>query len=71
MPDEVKSIGEIAFFGCVNLEEFDFPANLEVIGCAAFTNCQKLRKITIHKNINNYIELFKKNELFYVYPIKK
>ena len=41
-PENIDSIGDLAFCGCVNLESLKFPTNLKHIGYAAFDGCTSL-----------------------------
>ncbi len=46
LPDTVKVIGDMAFFGCVNLTSIDL-GEVEVIGSNAFGHCNKLTELHI------------------------
>ena len=39
LPETVKSIGEMAFFGCSDLVKLELPQSLKTIGGWAFTGC--------------------------------
>lgn len=51
LPTSLESIG-CNTFSYTNLEEVDLPENLKEIGLSAFRNCQKLKEITIPKNVS-------------------
>lgn len=51
-PDSMRTIGQIAFGGCVNLRQLDLPEGLELIDSAAFMNCRRLRELTIPNSVN-------------------
>lgn len=42
LPDSLKNVGEMAFYGCNGLITVYFPEDLEIIGDGAFTGCTKL-----------------------------
>ena len=44
IPNTVVSIGQYAFYGCVNLQEVEIPNSVEVLGDAAFYGCTVLEK---------------------------
>lgn len=46
-PDTIRSIGQIAFGGCVNLRRADLPEGLEVIDSGAFMNCRGLTNLAL------------------------
>ena len=50
-PENVKAIGECAFFQCVNLTEVVISDNVTVIGRNAFYTCSNLRKVVIGDNV--------------------
>lgn len=47
MGPEVREIRACAFKGCHNLKDFDWPADLEVIGDSAFDHCFSLQEIIL------------------------
>ena len=53
IPASVKSIGEKAFYNCINLESVEFAdyAQLESIGKYAFQGCEKLTSVTFPSNL--------------------
>ena len=52
LPENLKTIGNSAFEGCVNLQNVDFTLNrLESIGSYAFRNCTGLLSVKISGNI--------------------
>lgn len=63
-PENIKTIGAYAFFG-TGIEKFNISKNVTSIGAAAFSNCSKLKDLTIASENKNYtIEdnvLFTKN----------
>lgn len=49
--NNLESIGDMAFFGCINLVGISFPNSLKAIGNMAFKDCDKLQTIDINDNI--------------------
>lgn len=47
---KLKSIGDSAFSGCVNLEKFVFPTTIETLGYSVFAGT-KIKEIIIPKNL--------------------
>lgn len=47
LPQEIHTIGEGAFKGCVSLEKVVLPRGLKKIGAHAFKGCRKLQEIQI------------------------
>ena len=45
------TIGRYAFYGCTNLENIEFPAQLTSIEYEAFENCTKITQITIPRAV--------------------
>lgn len=45
LPEGYTSIGDYAFYGCVNLEKITLPSTLQTIGKYAFHGCKKLKEI--------------------------
>lgn len=54
LPDTVVVIDDHAFANCLNLENINFPEELEIVAHSAFTTCHRLKKIDL-KNVM-YIE---------------
>ena len=53
IPDSVKTIGEQAFYNCINLETVEFPdyAQLTTIGKYAFSGCENLKTVKLPSNL--------------------
>lgn len=51
IPDNVKSIGECAFWGCSNLATLSLGKGITQIGNSAFRDCSKIDKIVLGENI--------------------
>ncbi len=51
--DDITSIGDYAFYGCVNLTEITLPVNITSIGKYMFYGCTELTNITLSKNTTN------------------
>ncbi len=51
--DDITSIGDYAFYGCVNLTEITLPNNITSIGKYMFYGCTELTNITLSKNTTN------------------
>ncbi|MBQ7500746.1 MAG: leucine-rich repeat protein, partial [Clostridia bacterium] len=47
IPDEIRTVDEVAFFNCSSLTEVTVPESVESIGEFAFYNCGKLKSITL------------------------
>ena len=47
--NNVKTIGDYAFYGCKNVTKLTLGKNVETIGCFAFANCIKLSAVTLPK----------------------
>lgn len=45
--DNIKTIGDKAFYNCKKLTTINIPKNVKKIGKQAFANCKKLKNITI------------------------
>ncbi len=56
IPDDgsVISIGDNAFYGCVNLTSVTIPDSVTSIGKSAFYNCSSLMNINVSENNQNY-----------------
>ena len=48
LPNNLKKIGNLAFYGCLSLEEIEIPAAVCEIGCCPFVGCNKLRVLRAH-----------------------
>ena len=53
VPENVKSICDSAFNGCVYLEEINIPSSLEHIGSVAFRRCVHLKHIDIPQSVKH------------------
>ncbi len=51
--DGVTSIGDYAFYGCLNISAVNLPDNITRIGTNAFFGCTGLTAITLSKNLTN------------------
>ena len=51
IPDSITSIGDGAFFDCINLESIELPDSIISIGNEAFSGCTSLESINIPENI--------------------
>ncbi len=51
IPNTVKTIGDGAFWGCINLISFTIPASVENIGENAFQWCKNLATLTIPNSV--------------------
>jgi len=52
IPESVTSIGDSAFFSCMDLETISIPDSVEKIGYAAFPGCDSLKSIIIPSSVN-------------------
>lgn len=52
IPDNVKTIGDCAFYGCNQLVSVKFGSGLTVIGKSAFSNCSKLASVKLQDNVS-------------------
>lgn len=50
LPDSVTSIGDYAFYNCVNVSEFKLSSAIEYIGAYAFAKLDKITAATINGN---------------------
>ena len=50
LPDSVTSIGDYAFYNCVNVSEFKLSSAIENIGAYAFAKLGKITAVTINGN---------------------
>ncbi len=51
IPDGVKSIGDIAFYGCTSLESVTIPDSVTTIGERVFAACRSLTSVTIPDSV--------------------
>ena len=64
--DDVKKIGEYAFYYCKRLKRLECPKNLRDIGVAAFQGCG-LQDVTLNEGLQNiYAYAFQKTEMKYI-----
>ena len=47
----IETIGDAAFYGCVQLETVSLPESLRSIGAHAFMECEALREITVPQGV--------------------
>ena len=53
IPDGVKSIGDRAFYNCINIPIIELPLCIENIGESAFEGCEKLTSINIPNGVTS------------------
>ena len=53
LPEQVSSIGEFAFAGCLNLQSINIPDSLSIIDNSTFESCAKLKSISIPESISS------------------
>ncbi len=53
IPDSVKTIGDRAFYGCVNLTEITIPDGITTLDWHIFSNCTGLKTIILPKSITS------------------
>ncbi|MCM1313916.1 MAG: leucine-rich repeat protein [Prevotella sp.] len=53
IPESVKTIGNYAFSGCMNLKEIKIPESVASIGIGAFSECKRLTEITIPDGVKS------------------
>ena len=51
IPDSVTTVGDNAFYNCVNLASVDFGNGVESIGQAAFSYCASLKEVVLPKSL--------------------
>lgn len=51
MPHSITTIGERAFWGCINLSTVDFSENVTSIGDSAFGECTSLVSVSLPESI--------------------
>ena len=59
IPDDVETIGDVAFMGCSSLVTIDIPCSVKNIGNHAFEGCTALKEIYIPYNLK---ESFRQNK---------
>ena len=57
IPDSVKNIEHMAFYGCIKLTSVTIPDSVTSIGKAAFRGCVSLRSVTIGSGIERIEKL--------------
>ena len=50
LPKQLKKIGDLAFYGCLSLDEIEIPASVYEIGRSPFVGCNELRNLCVHPN---------------------
>lgn len=75
LPDSIISIGDYAFYYCLNLKSLDIPSGVERIGIYALSYCLSLADINVSENNRNYSSidgiLFDKNKSLLIQcPVK-
>ena len=53
IPDSVISIGEDAFYSCINLTNVDLGSNITAIENYAFRNCNKLKSVIVPDSVTH------------------
>lgn len=53
IPTSVKTIGNIAFYNCKQMEEVSLPQGLTTIGNSAFRYCEKLNNVVLPGTLNS------------------
>ena len=51
--EDVRSIGDYAFYSSFHLETVEFGRNLRTIGASAFYGCTSLKEIYLHNNVTS------------------
>ena len=51
IPDNITTIGSVAFYGCSKLTRVTIPDSVTTIGGASFSNCSNLTHVTIPDNV--------------------
>lgn len=54
IPDDVKSIGEKAFYECFYLVNIEIPEGVKKIGDSAFANCGMMEEISVPKSARTF-----------------
>lgn len=53
IPENLKNIGDSAFYGCTSLENVVVPCSVENIGVGAFSDCYSLKNINIPDSVTS------------------
>lgn len=53
LSEGIVSIGNRAFYNCINLEKVEFPETLSVIGTAAFQSCTALTEVVLPDSVTS------------------
>lgn len=53
IPDGMKSIGDIAFYGCKSLKVIEIPSSVTSVGDSAFSFCSSLTSIEIPNGVTD------------------
>lgn len=53
LPDSIREISTVAFYGCTALESINFPASLKAISADAFGSCNNLKEIIIPDSLTS------------------
>lgn len=56
IPDSVTTIGDFAFYDCINLASITIPDSVTTIGKNAFCICKSLTSVTMGKNVESIEE---------------
>ena len=51
VPDNLTSIGNSAFYGCIGLEQIDIPSGVQKVLPSAFANCEKLEEAYVPNTV--------------------
>lgn len=49
---KITSIGDMAFYNCINMEDFKMPNSINRIGRYAFWRCEKLKSVTLPHSLS-------------------
>lgn len=53
--NNVKSIGDMAFWGCIMLKNIELPDAVDSFGQAIFSGCELLESVILPKNIESFV----------------
>ena len=56
VPEGVTEVGHAAFYGCTYLKEMTLPSTMQTIADNAFSQCQKVSKITVNATTPPVVE---------------